>query len=228
MDGWIVGPRGTMSLTAQRSERIDAKGKKVLVIGGGDTGNDCIGTSVRHGATSVVNFEILPQPTPDRAPGNPWPQWPRIFRVDYGHAESELSYGKDPREFLITTKRFVGDADGNLTGVKTVRVEWAKNEVGTLIAKEVAGSEETFECDLAFLAMGFMGPEKTIIDELGLAQDPRANIKADFGQHTTSVGKVFAAGDCRRGQSLVVWAIREGREAAREIDTFLMGSSSLP
>jgi len=126
-------------------ERIDAKGKKVIVIGGGDTGNDCIGTSVRHGATSVVNFEILPMPSKDRAAGNPWPQWPRIYRVDYGHAESSHSFGKDPREFLITTKRFVGDEDGNLKGVETIRVEWGKNEAGALIPKEIPGTEETFE-----------------------------------------------------------------------------------
>lgn len=222
------GAVGDNWLDANNRERIDAKGKKVIVIGGGDTGNDCIGTSVRHGATSVVNFEILPMPTKDRAAGNPWPQWPRIYRVDYGHAESSHSFGKDPREFLITTKRFVGDGDGNLKGVETIRVEWAKNEAGAFIPKEIPGTEETFEADLAFLAMGFLGPEKTIIDELTLAQDARGNIKAEFGDHVSSVGKVFAAGDCRRGQSLVVWAIREGREAAREIDRFLMGTTSLP
>jgi NADPH-dependent glutamate synthase beta subunit-like oxidoreductase len=176
----------------------------------------------------VVNFELLPKPPQARADNNPWPQWPKIYRVDYGHSESEKAFGKDPREFLITTKKFVGDADGNLTAVVTKRVEWTKNAQGAFIPQEVEGSEQTFECDLCFLAMGFLGPEKTIIDELQLAQDPRSNIKGDFGVHTTSANKVFAAGDCRRGQSLVVWAIREGREAAREIDRFLMGTSSLP
>ena len=215
-------------MSSNNRQRIDAKGKKVVVIGGGDTGNDCIGTSVRHGATSVVNFELLPKPPQARADNNPWPQWPKIYRVDYGHSESEKAFGKDPREFLITTKKFVGDADGNLTAVVTKRVEWTKNAQGAFIPQEVEGSEQTFECDLCFLAMGFLGPEKTIIDELQLAQDPRSNIKGDFGVHTTSAPKVFAAGDCRRGQSLVVWAIREGRESAREIDRFLMGTTSLP
>jgi len=216
------GSVGEDWMSKNNGQKIDAKGKKVIVIGGGDTGNDCIGTSVRHGATSVVNFELLPKPQEGREASNPWPQWPRIFRVDYGHAEAENTYGQDPREFLINSKRFIGDADGNVTGIETVRVEWKKDESGRFTFAEVPGSEQVFECDLVFLSMGFLGPEKTLIDQLQLEADQRGNIKADFGKHNTSVSKVFAAGDCRRGQSLVVWAIREGREAAREIDTFLM------
>mmetsp|Transcript_67087 Transcript_67087/g.165502 ORF Transcript_67087/g.165502 Transcript_67087/m.165502 type:complete len:1006 (+) Transcript_67087:1-3018(+) len=219
---------GDSWMTSNNGKKIDAKGKKVIVIGGGDTGNDCIGTSVRQGATSVVNFELLPKPPADRASDNPWPTWPKIYRVDYGHQESADAYGKDPREFLIQTKKFIGDAEGNLKGVETVRIEWKKNDKGQFIPAEVPGSEETFECDLAFLAMGFLGPEKTLIDQFELESDARGNIKADFGKQTTSKAKVFAAGDCRRGQSLVVWAIREGREAAREIDSYLMGSTILP
>ena len=176
----------------------------------------------------MVNFELLPRPPPGRAPDNPWPQWPRIYRVDYGHKEVETAHGKDPREFLINSKRFVGDDKGNLTGIETVRVEWVKDDKGAWVMREVPGSEQLFPCDLVFLSMGFVGPEKTLIEQLGLAADPRGNVAADFGVHSTSVKKVFAAGDCRRGQSLVVWAIREGREAAREIDRFLMGSTLLP
>jgi len=222
------GSVGEDWMSKNNGNKIDAKGKRVIVIGGGDTGNDCIGTSVRHGAKSVVNFELLPKPKEGREASNPWPQWPRIYRVDYGHSEVAERDGKDPREFLISSKEFIGDADGNVTGIKTVRVEWTKDDKGQFKMAEVPGSEQVFEADLVFLSMGFLGPEKTLIDQLELAADARGNVKADFGLHATSKSKVFAAGDCRRGQSLVVWAIREGREAAREMDKFLMGSSSLP
>uniref|UniRef100_A0A7S1TF03 glutamate synthase (NADH) n=1 Tax=Compsopogon caeruleus TaxID=31354 RepID=A0A7S1TF03_9RHOD len=210
------------------SSFIDAKDKRVIVIGGGDTGNDCIGTSVRHGAKSVVNFELLPQPPAQRAADNPWPEWPRIFRVDYGHEEVKITEGHDPREFVISSKEFLQDSEGNLTGVKTVRVEWTKDDSGRWKMGEVPGSEQTFEADLCFLAMGFLGPQKDVADKLSLELDPRGNYKADFGKFQTSLDKVFAAGDCRRGQSLVVWAIAEGRQAAREIDYFLMGDTLLP
>ncbi len=209
-------------------KKIDAKGKKVVVIGGGDTGNDCIGTSVRHGAVSVVNFEVLPKPPAERTVDMPWPTFPRTLKVDYGHAEAEYAYGKDPREYCILTKEFVGDGAGNLKGIKTVRVEWAKNEAGQFGMKEVAGSEEYFEADLAFLALGFLGPEEALLREFGVETDPRSNAKADYGKYATNVDKVFAAGDARRGQSLVVWAINEGRGAAREMDRFLMGNTWLP
>ncbi len=206
---------------------ISAKDKNVIVIGGGDTGNDCIGTSMRHGCKSLVNFELLPKPPEGRAADNPWPQWPRIFRIDYGHEEVRAVHGKDPREFLILTKEFVGDADGNLKGLKTVRVEWAKDEKGQFKMNEVAGSEQEWPCELVFLAMGFLGPENPVAQQLGVELDPRSNYKAEYGKFNTNVQGVFSAGDCRRGQSLVVWAINEGRGAARECDRYLMGVTQL-
>ncbi|MEM7232954.1 MAG: glutamate synthase small subunit [Planctomycetota bacterium] len=207
---------------------ISAKGKKVVVVGGGDTGTDCIGTSMRHGCESLVNFELLPRPPADRAPDNPWPQWPRIFRVDYGHEEVSAKFGSDPREFCIASKRFLDDGNGNVRGIETIRVEWTKSDDGRWQMKEVEGSEQVFEADLVFLAMGFLGPEEPLAEHLGIARDQRSNYEAQYGEYSTSVDRVFAAGDCRRGQSLIVWAINEGRGAAREIDRFLMGSTSLP
>jgi glutamate synthase (NADPH) small chain len=206
---------------------ISAKGKNVIVIGGGDTGTDCIGTSMRHGCKSLVNFELLPQPPEGRANDNPWPQWPRIFRVDYGHEEVKAVHGKDPREYEILTKEFISDDRGNVKALKTVRVGWAKDN-GKFAMKEIAGSEQEWPCDIVLLAMGFLGPEDTLIKELGMQADARSNYKADYGKYLTSIEGVFAAGDCRRGQSLVVWAINEGRGAARECDRYLMGSTKLP
>lgn len=207
---------------------ISAKGKKVVVIGGGDTGTDCIGTSLRHGCTSMVNFELLDRPPEARAGDNPWPEWPKIFRVDYGHQESEAKFGKDPREYNILSKRFIDDGKGNVKGVQTVKVQWEKGEDGRFQMKEVPGSEKTYEADLVFLAMGFLGPEATLAEKLGFERDARSNFQADYGRFATTSEGVFAAGDCRRGQSLVVWAIAEGRGAARAIDEFLMGESELP
>ena len=207
---------------------ISAKGKNVIVIGGGDTGTDCIGTAMRHGAASVINFELLPKP-PDKRPGdNPWPTWPRIFRVDYGHEEVAAVYGKDPRRFSILTKGFVGDASGRVTGIRTVKVEQTVDDSGKLSFRELPGSERVWEADLVLLAMGFLGPEDTLPSQLDLARDERSNVKADYGRYTTSAERIFTAGDARRGQSLVVWAIAEGRGAARAIDEFLMGESELP
>lgn len=204
---------------------ISAKDKRVVVIGGGDTGTDCIGTSMRHGCKSLVNFELLPKPPAERAPDNPWPEWPRIFRVDYGHAEVAAKFGADPREFSISSKEFVDDGRGAVAGIRTVRVEWVKDASGRPTPKEIPGSEQVFEADLVLLAMGFLGPEDHIAKELGLERDPRSNFKAEYGAYATSVPKVFAAGDCRRGQSLVVWAINEGRQAAEQIDRFLMNGA---
>ncbi|QCE00220.1 glutamate synthase [Vigna unguiculata] len=201
---------------------ISAKDKKVVVIGGGDTGTDCIGTSIRHGCSSIVNLELLPQPPPTRAPGNPWPQWPRIFRVDYGHQEAAAKFGKDPRSYEVLTKRFVGDENGVLKGLEVIRVCWEKDETGKFQFKEIEGSEEIIEADLVLLAMGFLGPEPTIAEKLGVDRDNRSNFKADYGRFSTNVKGVFAAGDCRRGQSLVVWAISEGRQAAAQVDNYLV------
>jgi NAD(P)H-dependent glutamate synthase small subunit len=205
---------------------ISAMDKHVIVIGGGDTGNDCLGTSMRHGCRSLTNFELLPQPPESRAPDNPWPQWPRILRTDYGHEESATKFGRDPREYAILTKEFLGDAEGNLRGLRTIRVEWVK-ENGQFKMKEQPGTEQEWKADLVFLAMGFLGPENTVAQQLGVELDPRSNYKADHGKFTTNVPGVFAAGDCRRGQSLVVWAINEGRGAARECDRYLMGVTAL-
>ncbi|CAI5975562.1 unnamed protein product [Closterium sp. NIES-65] len=201
---------------------ISAEGKKVVVIGGGDTGTDCIGTSLRHGCESLVNLELLPQPPPSRADGNPWPQWPRIFRVDYGHEEAKTKFGADPRSYEVLTKRFIGNDAGELTGIETVRVQWAKDASGRFQMSEVAGSEEVIPVDLALLAMGFLGPEQNVAEKLGLKTDARSNFQADYGQFATNLEGVFAAGDCRRGQSLVVWAIAEGRGAAANIDAYVM------
>ncbi|KAF7830769.1 glutamate synthase [NADH], amyloplastic isoform X3 [Senna tora] len=205
----------------QDGNYISAKGKKVVVIGGGDTGTDCIGTSIRHGCSSIINLELLQEPPRTRAPGNPWPQWPRIFRVDYGHQEATAKFGKDPRSYEVLTKRFVGDENGAVKGLELVRVCWEKDETGKFQFKEVQGSEEMIEADLVLLAMGFLGPESTIADNLGLERDNRSNFKADYGRFSTSIDGVFAAGDCRRGQSLVVWAISEGRQAANQVDKYL-------
>ena len=209
----------------ENGKYISAKDKHVIVIGGGDTGNDCIGTSVRHGAKSVTNFELLPQPPPERARDNPWPQWPRIYRIDYGHTEVKQHYGKDPREYCVMTKEFVGE-DGKVKGININRVEWTKTASGGWDMKPVEGSEQHFPADLVLLSMGFLGPDDRLFEgEIEL--DNRKNIKTPKGAYNTNLPGVFAAGDCRRGQSLIVWGINEGRLAAREIDSYLMGSDSV-
>lgn len=207
---------------------ISAAGKDVIVIGGGDTGTDCVGTSMRHGCRSLTQFEILPKPPDERAPDNPWPQFPRVYKLDYGQAEAKAQFGDDPRTYLINTKEFVGDENGNLKELHTVEIEWNKDENGRFVMSEVPGTEKVWPAQLVLLAMGFLGPEEMAVQQLGLDQDPRSNIQAEYGQFHTSVEGVFAAGDCRRGQSLVVWAINEGRAAAREVDRWLMGETSLP
>ena len=207
---------------------IHARGKNVIVIGGGDTGTDCVGTSLRHGCTNVRQIEILPQPALERQPDNPWPEWPKTLKVDYGQEEAIARQGADPRTYLTTVKKFVGDASGAVKELVTVQVKWDKNDKGQFIPKEQPGTEQTLPADLVLLAMGFLGPEQPLLKALGLETDPRSNVKADHGRFTTSMKGVFAAGDCRRGQSLVVWAINEGRGAARECDRFLMGSTDLP
>ena len=208
---------------------ISAKGKKVVVIGGGDTGTDCVGTSLRHGCEKVTQLEILPKPEADRnRVSNPWPQWPANLKVDYGQAEAIKLQGKDPRNFSVMTQKFEGDADGNLVAMHTVEVKWEKGEDGRMSPREVPGSEQRIEVDLVLLAMGFLGPENPVAEQLGLERDARSNYKADHEVYTTNVDGVFAAGDSRRGQSLVVWAINEGRGAAREVDKYLMGDTVLP
>ena len=204
-----------------------AKGKNVVIIGGGDTGTDCVGTSLRHGCKSVVQLEIMPKPPTERAANNPWPEWPKTYKMDYGQEEAEAIQGEDPRQYLVSSSRFAGDADDNVKAVHIHNIEWT-NDNGRFIPKKVEGSERVLEADLVLLAMGFLGPEATIAEELGLDLDARSNVQAEYGKFRTSLDSVFAAGDMRRGQSLIVWAINEGRAVARECDKFLMGTTKLP
>jgi glutamate synthase (NADPH/NADH) small chain len=207
---------------------ISAEGKDVMVIGGGDTGTDCVGTALRHGCKSLVQAEILPRPPLDRAADNPWPEWPKIYRLDYGQEEAAAKFGADPRIYLTTARKFIGDDKGWVKEVLTVQVEWERNDKGQLVPKEVPGTEQARPVQLVLLAMGFLGPEQPLLEDLGLHRDPRSNVKAEFDKYFTNHAGVFAAGDCRRGQSLVVWAFNEGRGAARECDRYLMGRTDLP
>ncbi|WP_010519317.1 glutamate synthase subunit beta [Croceivirga radicis] len=203
-------------------EEILATDKDVIVIGGGDTGSDCIGTSIRHGAKSVSNFEIMPMATTERPVNQPWPFWPMRLRTSTSHKEGA------ERFFSISTKKFIGDDNGNLTGLITTEVEWEINPGQRPILKEVEGTEKEWKCDLALLALGFTGSETTLADQFGLKMDARTNIEASENNYKTNIPGVFAAGDQRRGQSLIVWAISEGRQAAHHVDKYLMGTSQLP
>jgi glutamate synthase (NADPH/NADH) small chain len=211
----------TASLLDGTNSLISAKDKNVVVIGGGDTGTDCIGTAMRQGCKSVVNLEIVDRPPESRADSNPWPQWPSIFRTDYGHAEVKTIFGQDPRSFNVETVEFIPDSDWNLTALRTVEVDWGLERPGVAPFSPIAGSEKLIEADLVFLALGFTGPEPGIPEAFGLEIGPRSNILANTSDYETSQPGVFAAGDCRRGQSLVVWAIREGRQAADVCDQYL-------
>ncbi|MGB8698501.1 MAG: glutamate synthase small subunit [Thermosynechococcaceae cyanobacterium] len=220
----------TKSLLDQHcgADFISAKDKDVVIIGGGDTGTDCVGTSVRHGCRSLVQLEIMAKPPQERAADNPWPEWPKVYRLDYGQEEAADQFGDDPRGYLTTATRFEGDENGQVKAVHTVQVQWQKNEKGQFTPQPMAGTEQVLPAQLVLLAMGFLGPEQPLLDALGLERDPRSNVKAEYGQYATSIPGVFAAGDCRRGQSLVVWAFNEGRGAARECDRYLMGTTDLP
>jgi len=207
---------------------ITAEGKDIVIIGGGDTGTDCVGTSLRHVCKSLVQLEILPKPPMDRAPDNPWPEWPKVYKMDYGQEEAAAKFGDDPRVYTTTATKFEGDENGQVKAVHVVQVEWTKNEKGQFIPKNTPGTEKVLPAQLVLLAMGFLGPEQPLLDALGVERDARSNIKAEHEKYTTSLPSVFAAGDCRRGQSLVVWAFNEGRGAARECDRYLMGATDLP
>ena len=207
---------------------IHARDKDVVVIGGGDTGTDCVGTALRQGCASLLQIEIMPRPPLERAADNPWPEWPKVYKLDYGQEEAAAKFGSDPRVYLTTVKEFVGDAEGRLASLVTVQVKWERNEKGQFLPVEVPGTEQVRPARLALLAMGFLGPEQPLLKDLGVECDPRSNVRAEHGRFATNLKGVFAAGDCRRGQSLVVWAINEGRGAARECDRYLMGRTGLP
>ena len=207
---------------------INAKGKNVIILGGGDTGTDCVATSIRQGCKSVFQFEIMPEPSSERnEKTNPWPEWPKKLKTDYGQEEAIALTGKDPRNYLISAKTIVGNTSGEVSEVKTVNVIWDKDAKGRFVLQEVPNSEKTWKADLVLLAMGFIGTEDLIADELKLQRDNRSNINAIYEVFETNIDKVYAAGDARRGQSLVVWAIQEGKLVAREIDRSLMGHTHL-
>lgn len=207
---------------------FNAKGKHVIIIGGGDTSTDCVATSLRQGCESVAQFEIMPRPSLKRNDQtNPWPEWPKILKTDYGQEEAIALYKHDPRNYLITIQHINGDKAGEVKEVVSVEVSWEKDNQGRFFPKKVPGSEKIWQADLVLLAMGFIGPEDAIADELKLDRNPRSNILAEYGVFATNLDKIFTAGDMRRGQSLVVWAIQEGKLAAREVDRYLMGSTKL-
>ncbi|MDE6909536.1 MAG: glutamate synthase subunit beta [Lachnospiraceae bacterium] len=207
---------------------VTAKGKHVVIIGGGDTGNDCVGTSIRLGAKSVTQIEMMPKAPDTRADNNPWPEWPKVCKTDYGQEEAAAVFGHDPRIYETTVKEFLKDKNGNLCGVKTVKLMWEKDqESGGMVMKEAAGSEQTLEAQLVLIAAGFLGSQKYVTDAFKLALDARTNVKTESGSFKTSADNIFVAGDMHTGQSLVVKAIRQGRECAREVDESLMGYSNM-
>ncbi len=207
---------------------ISAKGKNVVIIGGGDTGNDCVGTSVRHGCASVVQLEMMPKLPDERAENNPWPEYPKVCKTDYGQEEAAAVFGSDPRKYCTTIKEFIKGDDNKLTAVKTVRLEFVKDEEsGRMIPKEIEGSEEVVPCELCLIAAGFLGTQNYIADAFGVELNGRTNVNTESGKFSTNVEKVFTAGDMHIGQSLVVRAIREGRDAAKEADAYLMGYTNL-
>ncbi|NBH14635.1 glutamate synthase subunit beta [Lachnospiraceae bacterium] len=220
--------RSLLDSELKDNKYISARGKKVVVIGGGDTGNDCVGTAIRHGAASVVQLEMMPKAPDERSENNPWPQWPKVCKTDYGQQEAIAVFGSDPRIYQTTVKEFLKDKNGNLCGLTAVKLESKKDEkTGRISMAEVPGTERKMDADLVLIAAGFLGAEHYIADAFRVPLDERTNVQTEQGRYHTSVKNVFAAGDMRRGQSLVVWAIREGREAAREVDFSLMGYTNL-
>lgn len=216
VDFLAANTRSLLDSNLTDGKYISAKDKDVIVIGGGDTGTDCVATAIRHGCRSVNQLEIMPPATLDRTDGNPWPQWPKTFKTDYGQEEAIELFGKDPRNFCLTTKKIECDEAGSVKALHTVEVDWSSGKM-----QEVPGTEKVWPAQLVLIAMGFLGPEDTVIRELGLQQDQRGNISAAEDSYATSLDGVFAAGDARRGQSLVVWAIKEGRGAADAVARYL-------
>ena len=210
----------------EKGAYIDAAGKDVVIVGGGDTGNDCVGTAIRHGCKSVVQLEMMPKAPDSRAADNPWPQWPKVCKTDYGQEEAIAVFGGDPRRYQTTVKECRTDENGVLCSIVTVKLE-PKVEGNRHTMAEVPGSEEELPCQLLLIAAGFLGPEDYVADAFGVGRDGRSNVSTAPGGYATDIGKVFAAGDMRRGQSLVVWGIAEGRAAAREVDEYLMGYTNL-
>ena len=206
---------------------ISAKDKHTIVLGGGDTGTDCVGTALRHGCASLQQFDVIPKPPPERADNNPWPQWPVVYKLDYGQEEGKALFGDDPRRYDTNTVKFIDDGNGRIKALRTIDLDWSKPANGAPFSP-VEGTEQEWPADLVLLAMGFSGPEDEVLTQLGVERDARSNAQAEYGKYATNVDNVFAAGDARRGQSLVVWAIHEGRGAAREVDRYLMGSTDLP
>ncbi len=229
MEFLAANTRSLLDSAHQDGKFISAKGKHVVVIGGGDTGTDCVGTAIRHGAKTVTQLEILPRPPDQRAADNPWPQWPKVYKLDYGQEEARALWGADPRQYAMQTRRFLGDAAGRVTGMEICQIEWLRGPEGRPLGpREIEGTHRTIPADLVLLALGFLGPEKALPQELGCKLDERGNVATDE-EKMTSVPGLFAAGDCSRGQSLVVWAIHEGRKAARGVDKYLMhGETVLP
>jgi glutamate synthase (NADPH) small chain len=229
MDFLTANTRSLLDSGLEDGKFICAKGQNVVVVGGGDTGTDCVGTAIRHGARSVTQLEILPRPPDQRAADNPWPQWPKVYKLDYGQEEAKALWGADPRQYAMQTRRFLGDGQGQVTAMEIYRIEWLRGPDGRPLGpREIEGTHRTIPADLVLLALGFLGPEKQLPQELGCKLDERGNVVADEEKMTTVPG-VFTAGDCSRGQSLVVWAIQEGRGAARGVDKYLMhGETVLP
>lgn len=207
---------------------VNTKDKNVVIIGGGDTGNDCVGTAIRHGCKSVTQIEMMPKAPEKRAENNPWPEWPKILKTDYGQEEAIAVFGHDPRIYESTVKEFIKDKSGSLKAVKIVRLSWEKDPAtGRMSMKEVPGSEQVLDAEIVLIAAGFLGSQKYVTDAFKVELTERTNVKTEAGAYKTSVDNVFVTGDMHRGQSLVVWAIREGREAAREVDESLMGYTNL-
>ena len=225
-----LGPNTRSLLDSGHSDGqfITADGLDVVVIGGGDTGTDCVATALRQNCRSLTQFEILPKPPLSRAPDNPWPQWPKVYKLDYGQEEALQIFGADPRTYTIMTTEFLGDDDGHVQEIRTIQVAWRGNGHGRPRLEELPGTEKIWPAQLVLLSMGFLGPQQSLLDQFGVDRDARSNAWAEYGDFHTNVEGVFAAGDARRGQSLVVWAISEGRGAAREVDRWLIGETSLP
>lgn len=215
-------------LTGEKKNWVNTKGKNVVVIGGGDTGNDCVGTAVRQGAKSVVQIEMMPKLPDQRAQNNPWPEWPRVCKTDYGQQEAIAVFGSDPRVYTTTVKEFVKDKKGNLCKAVLIKLESKTDgKTGRKMMVPVEGSEYTVDADLVLIAAGFLGSQDYVTKAFGVEVNERTNVKTEAGKYSTNVKDVFTAGDMHRGQSLVVWAIREGREVAREVDESLMGYTNL-